>query len=145
MAKGTTTESVIDVGKATVLDYNNKDWDAAKASMAPGYTYEEFATQRRVKGADETLAIWRGWATAFPDSKGEIHNTFQSGDTVVVEVTWRGTHTGPLQTPRGTLSPTGKRIELRACQINVVTNGKLQTTRHYFDLGTLLQQLGATG
>jgi len=145
MAKGTTTESVIDVGKASVLDYNNKDWDAARASMASGYVYEEFATQRRAKGADETLALWRGWAAAFPDSKGEIHNAIHSGDTVVVEVTWRGTHTGPLQTPRGTISPTGKRIELRACQINTVTNGKLQATHHYFDLGSLLQQLGVTG
>ncbi len=145
MAKGTTTESIIDVGKASVLDYNSKDWNAAKASMAPGYIYDEIATHRRVKGADEALAIWRGWAAAFPDSQGEIHSAIQSGDTVVVEVTWRGTHTGSLQTPRGTIPPTGKRIELRACQINVVANGKIQTTRHYFDMGTLLQQLGATG
>ncbi len=144
MAKGTITESVIDVGKAPVLDYNRKDWDAAKASMAPGYVYDEIATGRRVKGADEALSIWRGWAAAFPDSQGDIHNAIQSGDTVVVEVTWKGTHTGRLQTPGGTISPTGKRIELRACQINEVKNGKVQTTRHYFDMSTLLQQLGVT-
>ncbi|RPI26192.1 MAG: hypothetical protein EHM61_12400 [Acidobacteria bacterium] len=145
MAKGTTTESVIDIGKAPVIDYNNKDWDAARASMAPGYVYDEVATSRQGRGADEAVALWRGWAAAFPDSKGEIHNVFHSGDTVVVELTWRGTHTGPLQTPRGTLSPTGKRIELRACQINTVTNGKVQSTRHYFDMTSLLQQLGVTG
>jgi len=145
MAKGTMTESVLDIGKAPVLDYNKKDWDAAKASLAPGYVYDEIATHRRVKGADEALAIWRSWAAAFPDSQGEIHNTFQSGDTVVVEVTWRGTHGGGLQTPAGTIPPTGKRIELRACQINEVKNGKVQATRHYFDMGTFLRQLGVTG
>lgn len=145
MARGTTTESAVDLGTAPVVDYNNKDWDKAKASMAPGYVYDEIATHRRTNGPEESLEVWRGWAAAFPDSKGEIHNTFHSGDTVVVELTWRGTHTGPLQTPRGTISPTGKRIELRACQINTVAKGKIQSTRHYFDLGSLLQQLGVTG
>lgn len=145
MATGTTTRSVIDIGKSPVIDYNNKDWNAAKASMAPEYVYDEIATHRRTQGPDASLEIWRGWATAFPDSKGEIHNTLQSGDTLVLELTWRGTHTGPLQTPRGTIPPTGKRIELRACQINTVANGKVQSTRHYFDLGSLLQQLGLTG
>jgi len=145
MPKGTTTDSVIDLGKATVLDYNNKDWEAAKASMSPGYIYDEIATQRRTKGPDEAVAAWRTWATAFPDSKGEIHNTVHSGDTVVVEVTWTGTHTGQLQTPRGTIAPTGKRIQLRACQINTVRNGKIESTHHYFDMGSLLQQLGVTG
>ena len=145
MARGTTTESVVEIGKAPVLDYNNKDWEAAKASMASGYVYDEIATQRRVRGAEEALAVWRAWATAFPDSKGEIHNAFHSGDTVVLEVTWRGTHTGPLETPRGRMAPTGRRIELRACQINTVTNGKIQSTRHYFDMNSLLQQLGSNG
>ena len=47
MAKGTTTESVIDVGKSSVLDYNRKDWDATKRSMAPGYVYDEIAPGAR--------------------------------------------------------------------------------------------------
>ncbi|MFB3905220.1 MAG: ester cyclase [Acidobacteriota bacterium] len=144
MAKETTTESAIDIGKAAVLDYNKKDWDAARANMAPGYVYDEVATRRRVKGVDEALAIWRGWAAAFPDSQGEISTAIQSGDTVVVEITWRGTHTGPLETPRGTVSPTGKRIEIRACQIHTIANGRIQTTRHYFDMATLAEQLGVT-
>ena len=91
------------------------------------------------------MAIFRGWATAFPDSQGEISNTIHSDNMVVLEVTWRGTHTGPLQTPKGTIPPTGKRIEFRACQVHTITNGKIQTTRHYFDMATLLQQLGVTG
>ena len=145
MARETTTESAIDVGKSAVLEFNRKDWEAAKRSMAPGYIYDEVATRRTVKSPDEAVAMWRGWATAFPDAQGDISNTIHSGDTVVVEVTWRGTHTGPLQTPRGAISPTGKRMEVRACQVHTITNGKIQTTRHYFDMASLLQQLGVTG
>jgi steroid delta-isomerase-like uncharacterized protein len=145
MATGATTEqTVIAVGREVVLAYNRKDWGAARAVMAPGYVYDETATLRRVQGADEVLAVWRGWATAFPDSEGDIHNTFLSDDTTVIELTWRGTHSGPLHTAGGTIEATGKRIELRACQITTVRNGKAETTRHYFDMTTLMRQLGVT-
>jgi steroid delta-isomerase-like uncharacterized protein len=66
-----------------------------------------------------------------------------SGNTVTLELTWRGTHTGPLQTPTGALPPSGKTIGIRACQVVEVADGKVQAVRHYFDMATLLQQLGA--
>ena len=66
-----------------------------------------------------------------------------SGNTVTLEITWRGTHNGPLQTP--TRRPAGERQEdgIRACQVVDVADGKVQAVRHYFDMATLLQQLGA--
>jgi hypothetical protein len=67
-----------------------------------------------------------------------------SGNTVVVELTWRGTHTGPLQTPRGVIASTGKTINVRACQVIELSGDKTKAVRQYFDLGTLLQQLGVS-
>jgi steroid delta-isomerase-like uncharacterized protein len=140
---GATTErSVMNVSRAVVLEYNRKDWQACRAVMASDYVYDEIATHRRAQGADNVLAIWRGWATAFPDSHGEIHNSFIAGDTAITELTWTGTHSGPLQTADGTVAPTGRRIEMRACQITTVKDGKATVTRHYFDLSTMLRQLG---
>jgi steroid delta-isomerase-like uncharacterized protein len=134
-------QSLIDAAKAPIIAYNQKDWEAARSAMASGYAYDEVGTQRKMQGADEVIAGWRGWTKALPDSKAEFNNSIVSGNTVVLELTWRGTHTGPLQTPGGTIAATGKRIELRACQVTEIANGKAQATRHYFDMATLLQQL----
>jgi SnoaL-like polyketide cyclase len=70
-------------------------------------------------GVEQVTALWQGWATALPDSKATFHKAVVSGETVLLEVTWNGTHTGPLQTPTGSLAATGKRIELRAVSMNV--------------------------
>jgi steroid delta-isomerase-like uncharacterized protein len=136
--------SLVDSAKATIVAYNEKDWDAVRETVVPGFVYEEFATQRRLQGIEDVLAVWRGWATAFPDSKATFHIEYVSGNTVVVELTWRGTHTGPLQTPRGVIAPTGKTINVRACQVIELAGDKTKAVRQYFDLGTLLQQLGVS-
>ena len=36
-----------------------------------------------------------------------------------------------------------REIEIRACQVIEVANDKVQAIRHYFDLMTMMQQLGA--
>ena len=45
---------------------------------------------------------------------GTIECSIASGSTVVQELTWQGTHTGPLLGPGGTLPATGKRIQVQA-------------------------------
>jgi limonene-1,2-epoxide hydrolase len=41
------------------------------------------------------------------------------------------------------IPPTGKSIEVRACQVVKVAGDKIKSVRHYFDIGTLLKQIGA--
>ena len=139
-----TQKSLIDAAKAPVIAYNEKNWDALKAALSPKIVYDEVSTQRKVQGIKDVLGVWKGWATAIPDSKAKFHSALVSGNTVVVEVTWRGTHKGPLQMPTGEIPPTGKKIELRACQVFEIAGGKAQSMRQYFDMATLLQQLGVT-
>ena len=89
------------------------------------------------------MTAWKGWAQAFPDSKGSFDRTHVAGnDTVVLELTWRGTHQGPLETPMGSIPATGKKIEIRAVAIIELKGEKARTQRHFFDMATLLQQLG---
>jgi steroid delta-isomerase-like uncharacterized protein len=135
-------QSIIDTAKAATVGYNNKDWAAVKAVMTADCVYDEVATQRNVKGVDQVLEVWKGWAAAMPDSRATFERAMAVDNTVVLEVTWRGTHTGPLQTPKGPIAPTGRKIELRACQIMELAGDKVQTMRQYFDMATLLQQFG---
>ena len=136
---------LIAAAKAPTIAYGEKNWDAVKASLTPDFVYDEIATQRVAKGAAEAIALFQGWAAAFPDSKATFHSAIASGNTVVLEVTWKGTHQGPLQTPKGPVAATGKRIAVRSCIVAELAGEKVKLERQYFDMGTLLQQLGLTG
>jgi steroid delta-isomerase-like uncharacterized protein len=137
-------QQLIDAAKAPLLAFNEKNWDAVRASISLDFVYDEVATNRKVQGSDQTIALWQGWAAAFPDAKATFHREVPSGKTVVFEVSWKGTHKGPLQTPKGAIPPTGKRIDVRACLVGEVADDKARLQCHYFDMGTLLQQIGAT-
>ena len=135
-------QALVDAAKASIIAYNNKDWDAVRRVVTPGLVYDEVSTNRKVQGIDEVLTIWKGWAAAFPDSKATFGDAYVSGDTVILEVTWRGSHTGLLRTAAGDIPATGKHIELRSCQIIDVADGKTERVRQYFDMATLMAQIG---
>jgi len=135
-------KSVLDVAKSQIIAYNDKQWEAASEALAADVVYDEVGTQRKIKGVADVLSAWKGWAKALPDSKASFDKETVSGNTAVIEITWRGTHNGPLQMPGKELAATGKKIEVRACQVVEVSGGKVQTVRHYFDMATMLRQLG---
>jgi len=137
-------QQLIDAAKAPILAFNEKNWDAVRASISPDFVYDEVATNRKVQGADQVIPLWQGWATAFPDAKATFHRELVSGNTVVLEHTWKGTHKGPLQTPNGAIPATGNRIEVRACMTVEVAGDKATMQRHYFDMRTILQQIGVS-
>ncbi len=134
--------SPVDAAKASVIAYNEKNWDRVKETVTPTVVYDEVATNRRATGSNEVIEAWKGWAKAIPDSKATFEREVASGNSVTLELTWRGTHTGPLQTPSGEIAPTGRKIEIRAVQVVDVADGKAQSIRQYFDMATLFEQLG---
>jgi len=60
-----------------------------------------------------------------------------------LEVTWTGTHTGPLETAEGTIPASGKRQETPAAIVLTFEGDKIKENKQYFDLMTLLKQIGA--
>ena len=138
-------QQIIDAAKAPELAYNDKNWTAVRASMTSDVVYDEVGTHRRVQGTDQVIALWQGWAKALPDSRCIFHGAIASGSSVSLELTWHGTHTGPLETPAGTIEPTGKPIEIRACVVCELEGDKTRVQRHYFDMATLLRQIGVAG
>ena len=137
-------QALVEAAKASIIAYNNKDWSAVRRVTAPEVTYDEVGTHRKVQGIDNVLPLWQGWAAAFPDSRATFEKTYVSGSTVIIEVTWRGTQTGTMRTASGDIPPTGKAIEMRAVQIIEVIDGKTQSVRQYFDIATLMSQLGVS-
>lgn len=135
-------QELTQAAKATTEAYNEKDWNAARESLSPDIVYEEVATNRTVEGVEDVLQAWRGWAKAFPDSEGTIEQELVDDDTVVFCLRWRGTHSGPLSLPAGEILPTQKKIDIRACQVIRIEDDVAVEMTHYFDLLSLLSQLG---
>ena len=137
--------NVIEVAKAAVTAYNKKDWNELGNLLAANAVYDEKATNRRLEGSGQIIEALQGWAQAFPDSKGTLIREFASSDAAILELVWKGVHTGPLQTPTGAIPPSNKPIEVPACEVFRVEGGKVRSMSHYFDMLTLLNQIGVTG
>jgi predicted ester cyclase len=60
-----------------------------------------------------------------------------------LEITWMGTHSGPLELPSGTLPATGKTVEFDDAQVYVIEGGKVAQIRNYIDMLSMLSQVGA--
>jgi hypothetical protein len=97
---------LIDAARSPLMAFNQKNWNAVRSGISPDFVYDEVPTGRKAEGADQAIAVWQGWATAFPDVQATFDRELPSGNVVVFEVTWRGTHQGPLQTPGGAIPPT---------------------------------------
>jgi steroid delta-isomerase-like uncharacterized protein len=135
--------NIIEIAKAATIAYNDKNWDKVKAVFVEKAVYDEKGTGRRIQGIGQIIEAWQGWSKAIPDSKATFVAEYASGDTAVLEVVWKGVHTGPLQTPTGIIPASNKRIDLPACQVLKVEGGKVTSFTHYFDMVTLLTQIGA--
>jgi hypothetical protein len=49
-----------------------------------------------------------------------------------------------MQTPAGSIPATGRHVDLPACQVLQIVDGKVARFQQYFDLATLMNQIGAT-
>jgi steroid delta-isomerase-like uncharacterized protein len=96
----------------------------------------------KYKGKPQILASFKVWKTAFPQANAEVTNQIAEGDQVVSEVSYRGTHTGPLASAMGPIAATNKQIDLKVAIVSSFRNGLIQREHAYFDLAGLMQQLG---
>ena len=103
--------------------------------------YEIVPTGEVYDGPEEVQRYFDESRTAFPDQRNELIAMHHAGDAVIAEFWLRGTHDGPL---RG-IPPTGKAFECRCAAFFLFDDSGLVCERVYFDVATILGQLGLTG
>jgi steroid delta-isomerase-like uncharacterized protein len=138
-----TTEEIVKLARKQIDAFNTGDWEQLRASLATDSLYDELGTQRKIEGPEKIVELFKAWKTAFPDAAGTVTSAVASGNKAALEVTWKGTHTGPLETPEGTIPASGKRQETPAAYFFAFEGDKIKESRHYFDSMTLLKQIGA--
>jgi steroid delta-isomerase-like uncharacterized protein len=138
-----TAEQMVTIARDHVDAFSHGDWERLHAGLAADARYDELGTQRKVEGPEKIVELFKGWKTAFPDAVGTVKSAVGSGHTAALEVTWKGTHTGPLETAAGTIPASSKRQETPGAIFFTFEGGKIKESRQYFDSMTLLKQIGA--
>jgi steroid delta-isomerase-like uncharacterized protein len=125
--------------------WNQRDFDAMADATTPDSEIVVVGSGDSYRGPDGSRQYNTMWADGFPDGAITIDRVIPAGDTVVVEFTGRGTHTGDMTTPMGTIPATGRSVTLQLCDVLEFDGGKIRSQRTYFDTGSLMAQLGLAG
>lgn len=139
MATVTDTSSLV---REIYAAYNDRQFDRASDLVTDDFAFTMVPTGQTLNGPDGMRRFLQTWATGFPESSVEITNVIVGEDGASVEYTGRGVHSGPLQTPAGEIPATGKSAQLQFCDVFKIRDGKLSEGRTYFDMATMMRQLG---
>jgi steroid delta-isomerase-like uncharacterized protein len=122
--------------------FNERDFDKLADCMTRDSTITIVGSGDTFQGPGGARKYNMMWAEAFPDGKITIDNIVSTGDYVIVEFTGRGTHTGTLTGPAGSIPATGRAVTLKLCDVLEVSQGLVSAQRTYFDSASLMSQLG---
>ncbi len=138
-----TDRDLIRIASGVLEAFNEGDFERCMEPLTADSVYDELATRRHLTGRDEIVKALREWKEAMPDAKGKVTNAFGNTTMAVLEVSWEGTHTGPLQTPTGTIPASGMRQETPSAWVFEFEGDKIKGSRQYFDMLAFMQQIGA--
>jgi steroid delta-isomerase-like uncharacterized protein len=109
--------------------------------FAPDAVYTDMARACPVAGREAIAAMLRSvFYETFSDAAVTLHRAAaDAGQGIgLVECTFRGRHTGTLLG----IQPTFRQVELPMLAIYEVEHGEIRRARQYYDVATLLRQLG---
>lgn len=90
-------------------------------------------------------AMTRSFKGGFPDGHMEPDHLVEAGDEVMVTGRFKGTHSGDLVSPAGTIPASGNALDMPFSDYFRVSDGKIVAQESLFDQMTLLAQIGALG
>ena len=82
-------------------------------------------------------------AKLLPDVHRELYRVSVLGDVVAVELAIQGTFLGPLETPAGTIQPTGAKLDVPTADFWYLRDGKVATFNCYVGFSVMFAQMGA--
>ena len=123
----------------------NDDHDLSAANSVHSDDLEGYVPGAgSIRGAAAFEEFSKPFFEAFPDATMHPASWVETDDTVVVEGSFRGTHTGTLRSPDGDVPPTNKALDLKFVDIFRVADGKVVQHHVYFDRLDFAMQLGLT-
>ena len=121
-----------------VLAENRRSIEGLLDTLCDEPIYKVMATGEEHRGRDAVASFYRGLFEAVPDATFDLVNVYVGDAGVVEESVLRGTHQGKWMR----VEPSGRKIELPLTIVFPMQEGAILGERLYFDLATLLRQLG---
>lgn len=123
--------------------FNAKDWAKFSSCFADNATSEQVDMGMPVlTGKDVVDKGAKTFAAAFPDVTGEAQLTLVNGSHTVGVWLLRGTNKGPMQSPKGEVAATNKKVGFLFGHSVETKAGKAVHEAGYYDAHTMLGQLG---
>ena len=136
-----TSDEIRDRREATVREHmeseNRHEFDVTMGTFHHP-RYEIVPTGEVYDGEQEVREYFRATRAAFPDQRNEPIALHHADDAVVAEFLLKGTHRGEL---RG-IAPTGRKFTCRCVALFLFEEDRLVCERVYFDVLTIMSQLG---
>jgi predicted ester cyclase len=130
------------IARSTYEAWNDRDFNRIAEVLAKGEVIA-MGSGDRWEGSDGALQFAEMWYEGFPDGKIEFRSITETDDTVVIEFTGRGRHTGTLRSPMGDIEATGRPMELQLCEVwSFASDGTPTQVRTYFETASMMAQLG---
>jgi steroid delta-isomerase-like uncharacterized protein len=129
----------LDLVRAHVDCENSHDFDGILKTFGTAVAYEDQAWRERYPGSDGIRTYYQEFLQACDDLRIDVHEEHVCVDTIVLEVTISGTHTGSWH---GLLA-TGRRFKIPLCGVYTFDDhDRLAGERIYYDRATVFAQLG---
>ena len=132
----------INIALTTIDAFNSHRLDSSRSVLADNYVVEAPGTPGPLD-RERGLAYNQTFLDAFPDLHFDVTHAISQGDFVVVQWVGTGTHSGRLVAPNGgVLEPTNRRARVMGCTVSEIKQGKIVHDWVYWDMTSLLGQLG---
>jgi steroid delta-isomerase-like uncharacterized protein len=118
--------------------WNTRDAERVVELLTDDHTYEDVTFAIVNHGPTETRRFFQGAYAAFPDLHFTLSGTAGDAECCAMEWTMTGTHNGDMPG----LPATGKPFTVRGVTILELAGDKICAVRDYWDLSTLLRQVG---
>jgi steroid delta-isomerase-like uncharacterized protein len=128
--------------------YNSGDVDRIAALFAPDAQVRHVFYAEPLQGRQGVRDAEAPLFSAFSDFTWACTDVAASPNSDVLGLEWMVTakNTGALPTPGGVLPPTGRTVEIRgASMIRVNGDGLIASEHRYFDVASMMAQLGMGG
>ena len=123
------------------LAWNSHDVNKIVSFFVDDGIYEDVAARIVKKGKRELTAYFDAMFVDYPDFKMEVKSSFGSDEWMCFEIISSGTHIHSTLTKSATPA-TGKHFSVRAASIFQFRNGKIGRQSEYYNMMTLLEQVG---
>lgn len=138
-----TTQENMRISREIYEAFNADEFDRTLEYVANDVEVELYYDGLSFRGREGFREMMAHHKAPFPDGKVEVISQVAGEDSVTNECVYRATHTEPLPMPDGTeVPPTGKKIEVRFCEVWRFEGGKVKSLHGYADNLTVMGQLG---